>query len=48
VRLADNGIAADPAKLFGNLACRGSAFPHFGQPIDAFVSPAHQISILLQ
>ncbi len=46
VRLADNCIATDAAKLIGNLAGSCASLPHLGQSFDAFVSPAHVISIL--
>jgi hypothetical protein len=42
VRLADYGIAADPAQLVGDLA-GGRAFrPHRLQAIDPFFSPGHR------
>ena len=41
VGFADNGITADTAKLFGDLACGRSAFPHFRQLFDALFGPAH-------
>jgi hypothetical protein len=41
MRLADYGIAADTAKLFGDLAGGCSAFPHLCELLDPFVSPTH-------
>lgn len=45
VRLANHGIAADTAQLFGDLAGRCTAFPHLGQLFDSLFSPAHANSI---
>lgn len=43
--LADNGIAADSAQVFGDLAGGQAFFPHRFQPVDAFVGPGHIISL---
>jgi hypothetical protein len=41
MRLANDGIAADPAKIFGDLACGHAFFPHRFQSVDAFIGPRH-------
>ncbi len=41
MRFADDGIAADTAKLFGDLAGGRTTFPHFRQLFDALFGPAH-------
>lgn len=43
MRLADNGVAADPAQLVSDLAGGGTAFPHLLQCRDTFVGPAHRM-----
>ena len=43
VRLADHGIAADPAQFIGDLAGGCTAFPHLGQLFDPFFGPAHDL-----
>jgi hypothetical protein len=44
VCLADDGVAADAAQFFRDLAGGGTAFPHLGEFLDAFFSPAHRLS----
>ena len=41
VRLADHRIAADSAKLVGDLAGGRAVVPHLLQALDAFFSPGH-------
>jgi ABC-2 type transport system permease protein len=46
VGLADDGIAADPAELVGDLARSRPLLPHLLQALDALVSPGHAVSSL--
>ena len=48
VRLADHGVAADPAELVGDLAGGGAIVPHLLQALDALFSPGHLLNLSLQ
>ena len=47
MHLADDGIAADPAKLGGDLACAQALRPQFSEKFDPLVSPVHETALLL-